>query len=279
MSVELQADYETNHLRANCALSHGVGDIHRIVSLLECIDLLLGALVRQEHVTTGDLGISEDDPGPCKPQPQTWDEVNWTPSELNMRKFTAKISGNSAADISKGAPFFSLGIDSITAVQFTQRLRQSGPECSSADIMRYPCMEALAQDVCTCPNRTDGAENCADQPQQAWVMELLPKIPTLIPRNTVKQVYPCTPLQSSMLTQTLGSDSRLYVHYHAVSLSHHLDLARLKQAWGLLTAMTEILRTTFRFCSATSLWLAAVHQETHEAWTERHGYRNTFYSH
>ena len=268
LTIEFEADHEADRMRAHCTFSPAFGDSARAASLLENIDLLLGALVRREDITTEDLDISDSDAIDSRPRPQVWDELNWMPRELKMRELAAEICGASAQSISKGASFFSLGIDSITAIRFAQRLRQSGMECSSADVMRHSCIGALAHKIEAPPPHINSVEKLSEQPQKNHIKYIVSNIPILSPRDIVTDVYTCTPLQSSMLTQTLASDGRLYSHHHAVRLAHHIDLTRLKKAWELLTAETEILRTTFHFSDVDNSWLAAVHQESPDAWVE-----------
>ena len=269
LSVEFEADYESGRMRAHCAFSPIFGDLDRAESLLENVDLLLGALVRRENVTISDLGISRGNVVQSRSKPQIWDESNWTPRELKIRQLAAEICGTSAKDISKGASFFSLGIDSIIAIRFARCLRQSGMECSSVDVMRYSCIAALAQKISILSPHVNGIENIADRPQKDDLRHVIPRIPILSPRDIVTDVYACTPLQSSMLTQTLASDGALYFHHHSFRLARHIDLRKMKHAWAHLTVKTEILRTTFHYSHAENLWLAAVHQENVAAWSEQ----------
>ena len=268
-SIEFEADPGAGRMRAHCFFSPAFGDTDRAASLLEDIDLLLGALIRGENITPKDLNISESEVLESRSKPQVWDESHWTPRELEMRALAAEICSTSAEDISKGASFFSLGIDSITAIQFAQHLRRSGMECSSADVMRHSCIAALARKIGTLPPNINSTEGLAQRPQEDSLEQMIPKIPILGPADAVTDVYACTPLQSSMLTQTLGSDGKLYSYHHAVQLAGHINITTLKQAWRCLTERTEILRTTFHLFSAYNSWLAAVHHKSPDTWTER----------
>lgn len=268
LSVEFEADHEAGKVRAHCAFSPAFGDLNKAASLLENIDLLLGALVRQENLTTEDLGILKSDAEDSRSKPQVWDESQWTPKELRMRELAAEVCKTNAENISRGASFFGLGIDSITAIRFARRLRDSGMECSSADVMRHSCIAALAQKIDSLLPQINNIAIPGERLQERNFKHIIPKIPKLGSGDTIIDVYPCTPLQSSMLTQTLGSSGRLYYHHHPVRLACHLDLARLKQAWEHLTVKTEILRTTFHLSDADNAWLAAVHREYPGAWAE-----------
>lgn len=268
-SIEFEANHEAGRINAHCAFSPAFGGLDRAASLLENIDLLLGALVRRENISTEDLDFSKSDAIDSRAKPQVWDESHWTPGELKIRELAAEICGTSAKEISKRTSFFSLGIDSITAIRFAQRLRHSGMEFASADVMRHSCIGALAQKIDTVPPHNN-IEKLAEQPQEDKLKHIIPDIRILGPTDTVTDIYTCTPLQSSMLTQTLGSDGRLYFHHHAVRLAPQIDLPRLKKAWECLTVKTEILRTTFHCPKGMNSWLAAVHQERPDAWAESH---------
>ena len=267
LAVEFEADHEADRMRARCSFSPEFGTLDTVNSLLENVDLLLGALIRQENVTVQDLGIVDSDAVNSIPK-QQWDAHHWSHRELKMRELIAEICEISPADISKGASFFTLGIDSITAIRFAQRLRQLGIECSSADVLRYSCIGKLCHrlDVASLP--TSIIRNTTQQPQNIVLKEEQYDIPTFSLTDTIIDLYVCTPLQSSMLTQTLGSGGRLYVHHHSVLLSTQIDLVRLKQSWERLVAQTEILRTTFRYSRTIGSWSAAVHKESTNYWTE-----------
>ncbi|KAL8893368.1 MAG: hypothetical protein Q9192_005338, partial [Flavoplaca navasiana] len=261
LAVEFQADHETGQMRIHCAFTSAFGDTEKATSLLENIDLLLGALARGEAITTHDLGISKGTG--LKPSPKTWDDSEWTRRELQIRDAAGDTSGIRSQDIKKGSSFFSLGIDSITAIRFAKRLRQCGINCSSADVMRHTCIGALAQHIGSSQQQVNGVKG-----PDIGMPELIAGIPLLGRGDAVTDLYPCTPLQSSMLTQILGSDSSLYAHHHALRLSEPINVPDLKQAWGRLIDRTEILRTTFHFASESGLWMAAVHKDCPNAWIE-----------
>lgn len=103
LSVEFEADYDSDQISAHCTFSPAFGGMHRAASLLENIDLLLGALLRQESVTTEDLDISGDDFIGSRQKPLVWDESRWTPRELKMQELAAEICGINAKDITKRA--------------------------------------------------------------------------------------------------------------------------------------------------------------------------------
>ncbi|KAL8708164.1 MAG: hypothetical protein Q9220_006925 [cf. Caloplaca sp. 1 TL-2023] len=268
LSVEFEADHESDQLRVQCSFTSVFGDAESAAAFLEGIDLLLGALVRQEHITLSDLGISSGNGVDRGSIPQIWDESEWTSTELKMKEIVAHMCHISAEDVSKSVSFFQVGIDSITAIQFARRLRESQIECSSADVMRHTCIGALAQYLQTQTIRTADASRTSEQSPK-MNSELLPRIPLLDPDDTITNTYQCTPLQSSMLTQTLGSSGRLYANHHAIRLSVAVGLSRLQRTVQDLVPRTEVLRTSFHFSSRSNAWFATVHKLFSPKWTEQ----------
>ncbi|KAL9031080.1 MAG: hypothetical protein Q9180_006842 [Flavoplaca navasiana] len=183
LAVEFEADHETGQMRVHCAFTSAFGDMERATSLLENIDLLLGALTRGEAVTTHDLGISKGTG--LKPSPKTWDDSEWTPTEMQIRDAAGETSGIRSQDIKKGSSFFSIGIDSIIAIRFAKQLRQCGIDCSSADVMRHTCIGALVQHIGSSQQQINGVKGPdIDMP------ELIAGIPLLGRGDAVTDLYP-----------------------------------------------------------------------------------------
>ena len=267
-AIEVEADYAADQVIARCSFTPSFGDVEKANQFLENLDLLLVALVRREDVSLSDLGVECSDAANCESTPRTGEESSWSPTQLDMKTFIAEICNIDAAVISKSASFFSLGIDSITAIQFARRLSRSKIKCSSADVMRHSTIAALADHVTNLELQTSHTKNNARLKENDTLTEWTNKVPTFGPLDAVTDVYTCTPLQSSMLTQTLASDGSLYFHHHALRLSNDIDIVLLKGAWERLATHTEILRTTFHFSEAEGLWLGAVHRESAIEWNE-----------
>ncbi|KAL8949744.1 MAG: hypothetical protein Q9222_004175 [Ikaeria aurantiellina] len=268
LSVEFEADHGSNQLHAHCSSASAFGGAVKVNTFLESIDILLGALVRQEQITIGDKGMSDGKSVDRQSGLKVWDESEWNAIELKIKEIITHMCIIGAGDVSKNVSFFQLGIDSITAIQLARRLRESHIECSSADVMRHTCIGALAQHL---QNQTTCTSNSPKPIHQSQKIDSqrISDIPLLGPDDTITNTYHCTPLQSSMLTQTLGTDGRLYANHHIVRLSDAVDLSRLKGTVQDLVDRTEVLRTSFHFSNPSSSWLAAVHQRYSSRWTEQ----------
>ena len=251
LAVEIVADRAADQVTARCDFTKAFGEPDKAWSLLDRLEQLLDGLVKGENTTLSGVfgGTSKQD------APEELLDGCWSDEETLIRDIVADIAGLSMEEITKKASFFALGIDSIVAIQLAKRLRQQGANCSSADIMRHSSILQLAQVLVSRRCR----DSLTDDPVSSDLDGALAN------ETTAKEppVYPCTPLQSSMLTQTLGSDGTLYIHHHAICLSLGIQNAQIEQALEELMENTEILRTSFHFSKQAHVWSGKVHRNFH----------------
>ncbi|KAL8776543.1 MAG: hypothetical protein Q9194_003088, partial [Teloschistes cf. exilis] len=249
LAMEVVADRLTNRITCLC---EGTSEISH--ALFDRMEDFLNSLAQGADVSVGEnLGRAS--------QSSLSSQINgsqWTQVETDLKDAVAEICDVKPENIAANTSFFALGIDSITAIRLVRRLRRNGLRCSSADVMRYSCIGKLARHIGKGGDVGTSAENgkILTDPKQD------------LGSDGFNTVYPCTPLQSSMLTQTLGSDSFVYVHYHAICLGSHHDRSKLRKAWEDLVAGTEILRTGFSFSKETKLWSGTVHKQPYTVWNE-----------
>ncbi|KAL8944651.1 MAG: hypothetical protein Q9216_000348 [Gyalolechia sp. 2 TL-2023] len=257
LAVEIVADQITDRVAARCDFTSAFGTTEEIDSMLERLETLTRSLVQGGKITFRKTSGKKN-----KVHLQSGIYENrWTKEETFMKDILANMVAIDSSRITRDTTFFSLGVDSITAIQFAKQIRQHGYQCSSADVMRFPSISKLVQRIvstCTSSVAGDGsAESGHDPAVSRKDLE-----------GDVLRTYPCTPLQSSMITQTLGSDENVYAHHHAIRLLVEDDAPRVKRVWGDIVERTEILRTSFHFSGRTSTWLAAVHRRPSVMWEQ-----------
>ncbi|KAI9064453.1 hypothetical protein FKP32DRAFT_1591881 [Trametes sanguinea] len=179
-------------------------------------------------------------------------------------------------DLSLIAPdtsLLSLGLDSIKSVGLSRKLSHEGLRLSSADIMGLSTPRRLAA-------RLQKAEKSVKQGDGTEAVTVSFKADCELVRgaidlSTIKlsgdddvQVFPTTTLQAGMLSQTVASNGRLYVHLFPMRLSKDVDAARLRDAWQKAISLFDILRTSFHFLPGPGLWAQAVHSITSLHWSE-----------
>lgn len=256
LAVEIVADYAVDRLCARCDFTSAFGTIEEGNSFLDRLEQLIQSLLQGENLP---LKKSTHNANGVLKKPL---DRNWSKTEALMRDIVAEIVGLGPGNITKGASFFALGVDSIIAIQFAKRLRHHDIHCSSSDVMRYSSISGLAQHIelqgklSAITDKASTGLSSSDTSNQAQ------------DENSRLATYPCTPLQSSMLTQTLGTDGSLYVHHHAIRVSAEVEASKMKKAWADLVETAEILQTSFRYCHQSYSWYGVVKRPSYIALNE-----------
>ena len=250
LAIEVVADSQADSVLLRCNHTSAFGKEERGKAFLLRIEELLTALTNREQLKPQIASTSNGH----ATEPIADADDRWSEEEDAMQGLVAEVVGVDSSDVKKDASFFSLGIDSIVAIQFAKRLKGKGHKCSSADVMRYSTIRELAGLLAQ--RRSTNEEPVTNGHAHP---------PATAAKGTQAQGqegnirYPCTPLQSSMLTQTLGSDGSLYVHQHILRLSDQIRPSKVRSSWSKLVASVEILRTSFFFDEADGSWYGETH--------------------
>ncbi|CAK3966491.1 nonribosomal siderophore peptide synthase [Lecanosticta acicola] len=273
LAIEFEVDSSTDQLIVRAGFTETFGTSSDAELLLEKIEMLTDAIVRQPDMKVSSLGCSNADSRRSVAQTSTYDESRWSDFEQRIRELVSKFVSLPEKDVGKNTAFIHLGVDSISAIRLAKQLRSHGLKVSSADIIRHNRLGALCQHL------------------SANSQEAVPSITPLASRDTRHQqdlvsilesqgfsklgsnveCYECTPLQAGMLAQSLATGGALYMHHHATYLAPNVDSARLRVAWSSLVADLDILRTTFHWLPKHKApWVAVVHPQERPDWKEVH---------
>ncbi|KAL8767688.1 MAG: hypothetical protein Q9209_005868 [Squamulea sp. 1 TL-2023] len=258
LTVEVVADQAMNCVIVRWDFTTASETRESVISLAERLQFLLESLV-QGHDLTLDAPLAKQSE---EQSLGTLDEHQWTENEILIKEIISRVVGVDTRSISKDTAFFALGLDSIVAIQVAKRLRQHEMQCSSADVMRYSSIAKLGHYIAM---RNVSASATASRYIQPLPM-VKPKQDSIA--DKALRLYPCTPLQSSMLTQTLGSDTNLYLHHHAIRLTNEAGKRSLRKAWEDVVSATEIFRTSFRFSQEKHTWSGLIHERSKVTWVE-----------
>lgn len=266
LAVECEADGEEGRLVLRAGFTPGFGSSLQADLLLEKMELLAEAVLRGEKIPVG-LFAPPGNTVSTPPVGAVTNDAEWTPLEAEIRDTAAKFCKISPAGISKSTSFIHMGIDSVTAIPFSRRLREKDIRATASQIIRARCVGTLAEQVETrrAGNHasTDGVPKAAELP----VLDLAVDAKPWAEGDEIEILYPCTPLQTGMLSLTLAVDPRLYSHHHTIVLSGHVQPGRLREAWAAVVTKNDILRTAFHWRSGASVpWVAAVHQQPLVRW-------------
>lgn len=271
LAVEVEADQLHDQVHIHCGVTSSFGPLPRAHEFLEKMNLTLSTIVSGEPMPLEIFHFSKAAPVGSKISvTKTWNNDLWTPLETTVRNHVATFCRLDVEAISKAVSFLSLGIDSVTAIQFSRRLRETGLLVSSADVMRFSCVGALSdhlsQQASYAAPSTDPIAKETNGPE---AVSYASRVALLGPKDSIQTVFKCSPLQSAMITQTLGSTESTYVHPHIVKLSESTDISILKTALDRVIHSNDILRTSFHSVPELGFsWVGAVHASFPVVWHE-----------
>lgn len=262
LAVECEADAEQGKLVLRAGFTSVFGSSLQADLLLEKMELIAEAILRGEKMPVGEFSEARD---LARTESANADDAEWTPLESQIKEAAAKFCKISSAGISKSTSFIHMGIDSVTAIRFSRTLRVQGIKATASQIIRARCIATLAPQIEA--KRAANNGDVAPQTNEAQVAQLRVDAKLWANEDEIEAFYPCTPLQTGMLSLTLAMDPRLYSHHHAVTLSSQVDTDRLKEAWAAVVAKNDILRTSFYWQSGSEVpWVAAVHKQALIRW-------------
>lgn len=170
-----------------------------------------------------------------------------TPMEHSLRDLWVEVFKTTPELIGSTENFFSIGGDSISAMQLVAAAAKANFTLSVADIFRHPELYQMASVM-------QFAANAEVKPVLPFSL-LGPGSPSKeaviqdinttykISANTIEDVYPCTPLQEGLM---MLSDRKpgSYMNQQCFSLPASIDMQRFTSAWNQTMQALPILRTT-----------------------------------
>ncbi|GKZ22360.1 hypothetical protein AbraCBS73388_008503 [Aspergillus brasiliensis] len=271
LAVEVEANHSMDTVQLNCFFSSAFGSSYSGSELIEKMDAVLSSIAAGQSLSLDDFNVSHSSAPGSRPA-VLWDNTTWTTTETTIREYTMSFCGLTSAEVTKGASFISLGVDSVTAIQFARQLREAGLQVSSADVMRFSCVGALAQHVeqASISRAPVNGVNGHEKTKAGIPVEVYgEQVRLLAEDDSISTMFETTPLQSGMITQTIASNGKMYVHPHIIRLKDSVDTTRLKEALSRVIEANDILRTSFHLIAELgSSWIGAVHANPPFQWEE-----------
>ncbi|PWN25506.1 acetyl-CoA synthetase-like protein [Jaminaea rosea] len=190
-------------------------------------------------------------------EPAENDAEEWSPQEQQLCHILSDLSGMSEGDIRRTASFYSIGLDSLSAIRFARRIKNAGLGAIAVrDILRSSNIAGLAEYLNTTSRKDSRPEELAAGAREEVDIVAI----RLSNEDEVTTVLPCTPLQESMIEQSIIEGGRLYWHHHLLRLDKGVTEEALAAAWTKVVTSAEILRTTFHRRRSGQGWVQAVHR-------------------
>ncbi|TAQ91641.1 hypothetical protein B7494_g92 [Chlorociboria aeruginascens] len=171
----------------------------------------------------------------------------WSDIELKFAKVLSDLLKVPLTQIGPDTSFFSLGIDSISAISYS-RLLSKDVNCKVgiSDILGSPSVVRLAERIAsrnqvnepTALVSTSEVEVYFDKGFIESTMDDFKHA-----GKTALKIMPCTPLQEAMLSAAESSSKQLYSNHVILNIIGNIE--RLKSCWAEMVRRHEILRTCF----------------------------------
>ncbi|KAI3328736.1 putative non-ribosomal peptide synthetase [Ustulina deusta] len=169
-------------------------------------------------------------------------EETWSTLELTVRQTLAKLAEVPVDLIKRLTPIYQYGLDSITAIQLANLLRQQNLFVSAIDVIEKPTCAGIADAIKNSVAADLYEVHDFDSFQRQAEGKLLEC--GIDPEN-LEVILPCTATQQGLLSQFLDSKGRYYFNYSSWVLDIATDLETIVWAWSQLTNHHQILRTGF----------------------------------
>ncbi|UPK95557.1 hypothetical protein LCI18_006492 [Fusarium solani-melongenae] len=269
LAVEVEADAKSNCVRITCGFTPAFGHPDYAQDFVAKINLIVSTIVPNESISLDSFNLSRSAPAATRSTVKDWDDHPWSRLELEISGMIKRFCGLEGLQISRNSSFLSLGLDSMTAIRFSSQLRDAGIPVSSAEVMCFPCVGALAHRVAEAAVAdvpSPPLSYCDDDPQ---LDVFASRVERLCPNDTIKAIFKCSPLQTTMITQAIESNGVVYVHPHIVRLAESTSVDRLKEAYLLTIEANDILRTSFHTVPEMDCsWIGVVHSDVPLVWQE-----------
>ncbi|TDL27310.1 hypothetical protein BD410DRAFT_714619 [Rickenella mellea] len=191
--------------------------------------------------------------------------------EKAIRVLTAQFLDLPLNQVQPLSSLISLGLDSIKAMGLSSKLRTAGVAVSAIDLMKHSNIRLLVAHYGKSVQKmlgTVSAEEHVLSQSRKEIMRSFNSDSVKLSSSDNVELYPVTTLQAGMLSQTIGSSRRLYVHAFVFELLGKIDIEKLKTSWENVIRSTAILRSSFHFHHDVGNWIQAVHSDTNVDWTD-----------
>jgi len=150
-------------------------------------------------------------------------------------------------DAQPGSNIFTFGLSSISAIQFSRKLKAAGLQGASiAVVIQNPTIGRLAQAVNQSNQLEPGEVTAAKQSIIGCQQKHMTTAATVLScePDEIEAIAPCTPLQQGIIYRSVSSENGLYFNSFRYKL-REIDVQKLHRAFDLLVEQVQILRTAF----------------------------------
>ncbi|KAK6003449.1 hypothetical protein QM012_009220 [Aureobasidium pullulans] len=197
---------------------------------------------------------------------QADDQQSLSEAEHKIARVLAELLRLDENDLKPSSNVFTVGLSSISAIQFTRKLKTSGfSNAQVATVLKNSTISRLTKALAASTDRSDGEIADAKQVISVCRQRYLGTVTRILrcKVDDIEAIAPCTPLQQGIISRSLASDSALYFNSFKYN-AHGVDLQRLEKAFNQALERTQILRTFF--IETDDGYVQAVRKTGHLPW-------------
>jgi amino acid adenylation domain-containing protein len=177
----------------------------------------------------------------------TGDETSITAEwEVQVAEILAETLGLSSGNIKRNASFFNIGLDSVSAISFSNRMKRAHlGEFPISTILKNATIAQLAMVRETNTQINGKLSDPVLRVDQVISSTEVSRIQDMFAKRDMPhpKIMPCTPLQEAMLAGRHSASESSYSNTMVFTVSG--DLSRLQDSWAMMFQRHEILRTSF----------------------------------
>lgn len=170
----------------------------------------------------------------------------WTELERKISGILCCTIECTQKDVGRRTSFFSLGLDSISAVSFSRSLREEGfHEAEASIILRNPTILSLGKRLVQASQNAETNVGTAVNVCEVFDSLEIKRISSQYEKlgRHISKILPCTPLQEAMVSSLESGTTKSY--YNHTIFEIHGDIDQVRYAWQKMVDKHDILRTSF----------------------------------
>lgn len=178
---------------------------------------------------------------------QTQNQQPLNANERSIARVLASLLNTDTAEVQSGTNVFALGLSSVSAIQFSRKLKTEGfQNAHVATVLKNATVSKLAKALASSSRHEAGEVASAKQIIAACRQKYISKVTCLLgcQNEDIEAVAPCTPLQQGIISRSINSESSLYFNAFRYKLQN-INANKLKEAFRKAISKTQIMRTVF----------------------------------
>lgn len=194
--------------------------------------------------------------------------------DTKLRQLWEEVLELTPGSVCADDSFFAVGGDSFAAMNLVSAAESEGLSLTVGDIFKYPVLADMAERCgALLLSNPHILEPFSLLPSTATAEEILKEVvdSCCISRESIYDVYPCSPVQEGLITASIQQPGA-YMAHPTFKLADTIDISRFKAAWQKTVDEVDVLRTRIVH-TASANFVQAVLKPSPIQWNQCHNDR------